>query len=97
MVPQYVEVKRLSRHGNSHHFPAGSSFTYTLRQIPTTILELTQASQEPVPPERRARGDRGDGVLIKWQEGKTKKYKNRNLSPIFYFFSCLLEECSSEF
>ena len=53
---------------HSHHSPAGSSSTCTLRQIPTTILELAQQQQqqqqqapEPVAPERRGRGDRGDG------------------------------------
>jgi len=46
--------------GHSHHSPAGSSSTCTLRQIPTTILEL--AGQEPVAPERRSRGERDNGA-----------------------------------
>ena len=51
-------MERLSSHP-SHHSPAGSTSTATLRQIPTTILELAASpTHEPVPPERRPRGDR---------------------------------------
>lgn len=75
MVPQYVE--RLSGHGNSHHSPAGSSSTCTLRQIPTTILELAQASQEPVAPERRARGDRGDSGARPREHKESRNGKSR--------------------
>ena len=55
---QHAAVERLSSHP-SHHSPAGSTSTATLRQIPTTILELAASpTHEPVPPERRPRGDR---------------------------------------
>ena len=61
---QHVAVERLSAGQHSHHSPAGSSSTCTLRQIPTTILELAASggggsgAQEPVAPERRGRGER---------------------------------------
>ena len=49
----------LSSGHRSHHSLAGSLSTCTLRQIPTTILELAgSGSQEPVAPQRRDRGER---------------------------------------
>ena len=61
---QHVAMERLSAGHRSHHSPAGSSSTCTLRQIPTTILELAgsggggSGGHEPVAPQRRDRGER---------------------------------------
>ena len=60
---QHLAMERLSAGHHSHHSPAGSSSTCTLRQIPTTILELAgsgggSGGHEPVAPQRRDRGER---------------------------------------
>ena len=60
---QHAAVERLSSHP-SHHSPAGSTSTATLRQIPTTVLELAASpthsdrGHEPVAHQQRPRGDR---------------------------------------
>ena len=66
--PQYglhTAVERLSSHpSQSHHSPAGSSSTATVRQVPTTVLELAASpthsdrGHEPVAHQQRPRGDR---------------------------------------
>lgn len=61
---QHVAMERLSAGQHSHHSPAGSSSTCTMRQIPTTILELAgsggggSGGHEPVAPQRRDRAER---------------------------------------
>jgi len=65
-------------HSHSHHSPAGSSSTCTLRQIPTTILELAGQNQEPVAPERRSRSDRDNGARPReHKESRNGKSKSR--------------------
>ena len=79
--PQFVQQQQQhsGHHSHhSHHSPAGS--TSTLRQIPTTILELS--GHEPVAPERKSRGDRDkvDGGGARPREHKEARNGNKSKS-----------------